>query len=260
MEFSESINVSSLQSRMKKLFTEGFIAIDIAEPLVSFDSEKCAFNTKLFMKENDLELIGVRKDGIVAGYVQHKDLTDGNCGNHMHCFDKGTVLSDRSSYTDVIDCLSRSRYCFISILGNVGAIITHNDIQKPSVRMWLFGMITIIEMYLSRMIDVKYHNSAWAKELSPERLKKAKNLQEERKRRNQQVKLIDCLQLADKIRILLKDPDMRRDMNLESKRAAESLTKGFESLRNNLAHAQDIISHNWDMIVTISRRIDKIMT
>ncbi|MFV1975256.1 MAG: bifunctional (p)ppGpp synthetase/guanosine-3',5'-bis(diphosphate) 3'-pyrophosphohydrolase, partial [Candidatus Scalindua sp.] len=135
-----------------------------------------------------------------------------------------------------------------------------NDIQKPSVRMWLFGMITIVEIFIARTIEIKHPQSAWRRELSPERLKKAEDLQNERKRRDQHVTLLDCLQLGDKAKILMKDPEMREDMGFESKRTADKALKDFESLRNNLAHAQDIITYNWESIVTISRRLNKIMT
>ena len=236
------------------------MAIDIAEPLASFDSDKCAVDTQQFMNKNDLKVVGVRRDGVVAGYVQQQDLIGGKCGDHMHCFDKNIVLPETSFYPEVIDCLSRSRYCFISVLGSVGAVITQNDIQKPSMRMWLFGMITVLEMFIVRTIETKYPHSTWQRELAPVRLKKAEDLQNERKRRNQHVKLLDCLQLGDKIKILIRDPEMREDMGFESKRTAEKATKDFESLRNNLAHAQDIITYNWDSIVTISRRLNKIMT
>ncbi len=236
------------------------MAIDIAESLVSFDTDKCAVDTLQFMNKNDLEVVGVRREGVVAGYVQQQDLIDGRCGDHMHCFDKSIVLAETSFYPEVIDCLSRSKYCFVSVFGSVGAVITQNDIQKPSVRMWLFGMITIVEMFISRTIETKFPQSSWRSELTPARLKKAEDLQSERKRRGQHVTLLDCLQLGDKAKILMKDPEMREDMGFESKRAAEKGSKDFESLRNNLAHAQDIITNNWETIVIISTRLNKIMT
>ena len=98
---------TSLQVRMKRLFTEGFMAIDIAEPLASFDTDKCAVDTLQCMNKNDLEVVGVRRDGVVVGYVQPQDLIGGKCGDHMHCFDKGIVLAETSFYPEVIDCLSQ---------------------------------------------------------------------------------------------------------------------------------------------------------
>ncbi|MHC4206613.1 MAG: HD domain-containing protein, partial [Planctomycetota bacterium] len=64
-----------------------------------------------------------------------------------------------------INCLDRSKYCFVSVLGNVGGVITRSDIQKPPVRMWLFGMITILEMFISRLLKAKYQDSSWQTEV-----------------------------------------------------------------------------------------------
>ena len=254
------MNSKLLQSRMKKLFNEGFTARDIAEPLLSFDADKPAKYVREFMSDNNLGVIGVRNGGVVTGYVEPDDLADGSCGDYEHRCDEGTVLNQASSYRDVIDCLDRSKYCFVSVLGNVGSVITRSDIQKPPVRMWLFGMISIIEMFVSRTLKEKYKDSSWQDELSANRLSKAKNLQKERIRRNQHADLLDCLQLSDKAQILMKDPNIRADVGYESKRAAEQSLRDFESLRNNLAHAQDIVTYDWDAIVTVSQRLSRIMT
>ncbi len=254
------MNSKLLQSHMKKLFTEGFTARDIAEPLLSFDKDKSAEYVRKFMSDNNLHIIGIRNEGVVTGYVEPEDLVDGSCGDYEHRYDEGTVLNQASSFRDVIDCLDRSKYCFVSVLGNVGGVITHSDIQKPPVRMWLFGMISILEMFVSRTLKEKYKDSSWQAELTANRLNKAKKLQEERNRRNQHVDLLDCLPLSDKAQILMKNPDFRAEAGYESKRAAEQGIRAFESLRNNLAHAHDIVTYDWETIVAVSQRLDKIMT
>ncbi len=58
MDLAERINTSSLQTRMKRLFTEGFTAIDIAEPLVSFEADKNATEIRQFMVVNNIEVVG----------------------------------------------------------------------------------------------------------------------------------------------------------------------------------------------------------
>jgi len=245
---------------MEKLFTEGFTARDIAEPLLSFDADKSAKYVREFMLNNNLGVVGVRNEGIVTGYLEPEDLADGNCGNYEHRYDEGTVLNQASSYREVINCLDRSKYCFVSVLGNVGGVITRSDIQKPPFRMWLFGMITILEMFISRMLKANYQDSSWQAELSANRLKKAEILYDERRRRNQYVELIDCLPLSDKAQILMKNPDFRAEAGYESKRAAKQGIRAFESLRNNLAHAHDIVTHDWETIVAVSQRLDRIIT
>ena len=248
-----------LQSRMEKLFNEGFTARDIAEPLFSFDADKPAKDVREFLLINNLDVVGIRNDGIVTGYVESEDLADGRCGDYEHRYDEGTVLNLSSSYRDVIVCLDRSKYCFVSLLGNVGGVITRNDIQKPPVRMWLFGMVTILEMIITRTLKEKYEDSSWQTELSANRLNKAIKLQEERKRRNQHIDLLDCLPLSDKAQILMKDPDRRADAGYESMREAEQGIRAFESLRNNLAHAHDIVTYDWDAIISVTRGLEKIV-
>lgn len=249
-----------LQMRMKRLFTEGFTVLDMAENLVSFDADKDAGETERYMSESNLEIIGLRNKGVVVGYVRREELTHGQCSEHMHCFDENLVLSATSSLQEVLEMLAESEYCFVSVLGKVGGIVTRYDIQKPPVRMWLFGMVTIIEMFMVRAMETQYPNDSWQVELSAGRLSRAREILKERIRRNQAARLIDCLQLSDKAFILLKDPDIRADMGFQSMRAAKSAIKRLESLRNNLAHAQDILTYDWEIIVTISKRLDKVMT
>ena len=254
------MNTNFLQIRMKRLFTEGFTVLDIAETLVSFDADKDAADTKLYMSESNLEIVGLRNKGLVAGYVKRDELTDGKCSDHMHHFDENLVLSATSSLQEVLEILAESEYCFVSLLGKVGGIVTRYDIQKPPVRMWLFGMITIIEMFMVRAIETQYPNDNWQVEFSKGRLNRAKEILKERKRRNQTARLIDCLQFSDTALILIKNSDMREDFGFQSMRAAKNGIKNIESLRNNLAHAQDIFTHDWEAIVTMSKRLDKVMT
>jgi len=120
--------------------------------------------------------------------------------------------------------------------------------------MWLFGMITILEMFLANTIEEQYPNDSWRDQVSPGRLQKAEALLAERQRRNQPATLLDCLQFPDKLRILIKNPAWRRDFGFESIRAGEQAIKSVESLRNNLAHAQGIVNYDWEAIVAFSKR------
>ena len=212
------------------------------------------------MSESNLDIVGLRNEGLVAGYVRRDELTDGKCSDHMHYFDENLVLSATSSLQEVLEVLAESEYCFVSVLGKVGGIVTRHDIQKPPVRMWLFGMITIIEMFMVRAIEAQFPNDSWQVELSDGRLNRARKILKERKRRNQTAKLIDCLQLSDKAFILIKDPGRREDFGFQSMRAAKNGIKVIESLRNNLAHAQDILTYDWEVIVAMSKRLDTVMT
>ncbi len=239
--------------------------MDIAEPLVSFDSDAEAYTVRKIMLEKDFDLVGVRVDGLVSGYVRQADLTKGCCRDHMRPFSPGDdLVPDTASLTEVVKSLSINKQCFITILDQVAAIITLDDLEKPPMRMFLFGIITLGEMMMTEIIRRRHPDGSWQDFLSEQRLAKAKRLQEERLRRGQKVDLIDCLQYGDKGWILSYDEDIRDALGQKSRNDARKTIKEMETLRNNLAHIQEIIPTGWKRIVISCSRLednlDAIMT
>ena len=90
-----------------------------------------------------------------------------------------------------------------------------------------------------------------------ERLAMAEQIQQERMRRNQHCELLDCLQLSDKARIAIEHPQILETFGFETKRSGKQAIKNLESLRNNLAHAQDIVTHDWAQIARMSQRMEE---
>jgi hypothetical protein len=82
-------------------------------------------------------------------------------------------------------------------------------------------------------------------------LEKAQALLEERRRRNQRVQLFDCLQFSDRGQIIARNEDIRKETIFGSRNQGEGAVKNLEKLRNNLAHAQDILTTDWDTIVQL---------
>ncbi len=55
------------RSRLRRVFLEGFSALDIAEPLVSFDTGADARYVQAYLIEKDFDLVGIRQNGLVTG-------------------------------------------------------------------------------------------------------------------------------------------------------------------------------------------------
>ncbi len=51
----------------------------------------------------------------------------------------------------------------------------------------------------------------------------------------------------------------RRLLDVPSKEAAERALKKLAQLRNGLAHAQDIVTRDWDMILRLADRLEDIV-
>ena len=159
--------------------------------------------------------------------------------------------------SDVIHVLTLQEYGFISVLGEIAGVFRRDDVNKPIVRMWLFGIITFLEMEVMKIIGQYFPENTWQTVITEERLQLARALQQERRRRGQHSSLLECLQLSDKGKILISNDETLQLIGLESRRAAKKTLREMESLRNNLAHAQDIVSYDWAQIVRLTHRLEE---
>jgi len=146
----------------------------------------------------------------------------------------------------------------VRVLGEVNGIVTPNDLQDPPVRMWLFGMITVIELRFQKLIEEHFEAEEWVKYISPGRLEKARRMLEERQRRNQESSLVDCLQFSDKAQIIARDETLRKKVGYDSRNRADEGIKRLEKLRNNLAHSQSIVDTDWEVIVGLSDHLPRL--
>jgi len=244
--------------RLHRLFFKGFTAMDLAEPLVSFDAEAEALKVRQFMLDKDFDLVGVREEGLVRGYARREALTAGRCGEHRVPFGaNGERVPESASLVEVVGALAVHRQCFVTTLDQPAAIITREDLEKPPMRMFLFGVITLAEMVMTEILRRNYAGGAWQASLSPARLEKAAALQAERERRGQRADLIDCLQFGDKGSILSYDQAFQAALGFTSRREVRQAVKELETLRNNLAHTQAIVPDGWQRIVIICGRIEQ---
>jgi hypothetical protein len=245
--------------RLRRLFLQGFSVMDIAEPLCSFDAETSAAFVRDFLETKGFDLVGIRKHGLVAGYGVREELFEGELGAHLHSFEPDDLVADEASLAETIQSLHANGRCFVSSLGHVGFIVTFDDLEKPPVRMWLFGMVTILEMAMSARLRKEHPDDSWVKLLSPERCSRANELWNERLRRGRICELSDCLQFADKATILLKTPGRPAQLGFASKRKADDAFAEFQSLRNSLAHTQEIISSDWQAVVRLAGSLGQLL-
>ncbi len=251
------------QSRFRRLFEHAFRVSDIAESLVSFDSDQPAAEVLRLMERRVFALAGIRSGGHVVGFVRIEDVkdTDAPCGRYQRAFESGDIIGDEAPLNELVTRLAATPRLFVTAFGRVNGIVTLTDLQRPPVRMWLFGLITIIEMSFTDMILEQWPNDEWSELLSEGRLEKTRALHSERCRRREDssIRLVDCLQFSDKGQILMKDKSARETLGFESKASGDRAVQRVEALRNSLAHAQDILTDGWETIVALTKNIDDIL-
>jgi len=244
-------------NHFKRMFSDIFTAGDIAESMLSFDIDTPGKKVLRELENQNRQVASMRVNGSVQGYVRKSDIGEGTCTSFFKQFNEEQLVGYNDSFSDVIHVLTRHEYCFVTTLGNVGGVICRDDINKPMVRMWLFGMVTIIEMGLTRLLDELFPDGKWQANLTEGRLHKAHEIHQERQRRNVHCDLMSCLQLSDKAQILMESPEAMQRMGMASKKVAKRAIKELESLRNHLAHAQDIVQHDWPQIARMSIRMEE---
>ena len=249
---------TTIQS-LRRVFYDSFVARDLAEPLASFDRTADVGIVREFMVSRPLTVVGLREFGVMTGYIEQDHIDDRPLGQQLVDLSEATIVTTNTSLRDIVQRLNDNRFVLVSTLGQPVGVIVRADLEKPPMRMWLFGMITLFEMSITRIIDREYPNDAWNELVSEARLKKAQELQAERARRNQPVTLLDCLQLSDKGQLFGRSDELRTRHWNRSRREINKVVKEIESLRNNLAHSQPFIEENWDVIVRLSVTLDRLL-
>jgi hypothetical protein len=246
------------QRRALRLFTEAFTASEIAQPLRSFDSERGPESLLALVAREGLEVAGLRRNGVCIGYLCPVVRAPGHIMDDLlRVFAPAQVVQRDAPLSEVVHVLTHYDFCFVTAMGDVAGVITRGDMQQPVVRMWLFGIITLMEMEVLERIRSRWPDGTWTRLLSAGRLDKAQKLLAERRRRGQHVDLADCLQFGDKAQILMQDEQERLAFGLRTKGAARRVIGDLESLRNNLAHAQDIVTYDWPQIARLARNIEE---
>ena len=239
-----------------RLFMEAFAARDIQEHLPSFDAATVRLLPQGEWPWANLPLAGVRENGVIAGYLIREDVAVGQ-PLRIRGIDRQQLVALDATLTDVIHVLTHFACCFVELDGTVVGVVGRGDIEKPVVRMWLFGIIIMVEVQVVEMIRTQWPDGSWGALVSEGRLEKARQLQGERIRRGFPADLLDCLQLSDKLQIALQNRAFVESSGFGSSSAAKKVIKDVEALRNNLAHGQDITSHDWPQIVRLARRIQQ---
>lgn len=235
-----SIREPQSVARLSHTFSRSLSAVDLAELLASLDENQPVALGEELMRTRKVSVLGVRRAGLVAGWIGPNDLVGGALGEHAREFRREEVLDETASIDVVLQVLAAAEQVFIDWRGEVAAVITRRDLQKPPLRMWLFGAITVLDANLTWAVGELFPNDSWQSQITPGRLEKAVALRAERERRGSACALLDCLQVKDKADILLSDSASLAALGLASRREADRLTRDIEKLRNHLAHAQEL--------------------
>lgn len=245
---------------LRRALKSAFRARDLADPLLPLEATLPARVAHQILLERQRTVAGVVRAGDWLGWVGLEDLqAEGTCGEKVRPFDSQPLLSEESSLREVVLALGRSDPVFVRCLGEVTAVLTPADLQEAPMRMWLFGLVTLSEFLMTRMLERQFPEDSWTDLLSEGRLEHAQALQAERQRRGQQVPLRECLQFGDKADIMLKHEPIRVQLGLESRRKGQEFFRRMEALRNCLAHTQILPTEDLTVLVVLAQALEDLL-
>ena len=138
--------------------------------------------------------------------------------------------------------------------------ITRADMQKIAVRIWLFGIVSLLEMNLIEIIDHEHPNKKWEGLLSEDRVSNAEKIYQDRIRRNDEISLIECIGFEDKITIIAKNEYLRNYFGYTSCTKCREYLNDIRKLRDELAHSHDILKgRTWVEFCEIIEHIESLI-
>lgn len=249
--------LKSTYQDLRDLFTSYINIRHILEPLKSCKARESAATAKRRMENKDFDAMGVEDKGKVEGYLEKMSLGTGLCRDYIVKFTPSDLVEESTSLVDIFSALRGSPRKFVADQTRVIGIVTRGDLQKAPVRMWLFGLITLLEMNLLRIVRSRYPADSWKACLSDRRIAVAKRLFDSRKKRNEAIDLADCLQFCDKRDLVLRIPEIKESIGKKHKGSAANLLRSVQRLRDKLCHAQDLIEDStWPELIDLVKDLE----
>jgi len=209
------------------------------------------------MEEKHFDVLGVVENGIIRGYIRQKDLGSGKTGACCKNFGHSEIIASTTPLVELLPLLRLKPHLFVLDRTRISEIVTRSDLQKSPVRMLLFGLVSLFETHLLAMVRICYPSESFQDWLAPNRLQKSKGVFADRKERNEDIDLADCLTLADKYDLLVQVSGFLDYFRLGEAKQATREFKRMEGLRNKLAHGQDLISGTtWVEIIDVVGKLE----
>lgn len=229
---------------LKKIFMDSVTTKNICEPLLSCEMDMIAADIRDMLSRRDFDSAGVIDENKkVVGYVLTNELGDGVISDYIKKIELDAVISDSTPIPILINELTRKECLYVNFGRDILYIVTKADMNKPPIRIFIFGVISLFEIHLNYWVGKIYKNDEIIREIiGNDRFESASTLYKTAKvkNENEDVSLVGYLQLGDKKRLLCCNAKFCNDFSL-SKNKMKEFIEIAEKVRNNIAHSQSSI-------------------
>jgi hypothetical protein len=222
-------------------------------------ADQQALEVRTYMEERNFDVMGLVDGDTISRYVSRKRLGKGTCHDNGIPIEPREIVSSTTALVDLLRIMKHRDHLFVLGGFKLESIVTSADLQKPPVRMLLFSMVSLLDMFMLVLVKRHYPDELLRSALKPKRLEEVQKLYNLRREMNEEIDLADCLQLADKRDLILKVIAPQR-LGFNKREAADKLFKHAEKLRNHLAHSQDLVlGTSWAEVIDLTEQIDGLL-
>jgi len=227
------------------------------------------------MESLDIDIVPVDDAGTRAEYVERRALRNTHCGSTIgdgprRRIEVSDLVSMSSPLRNTVRLLDRRQW-LLTLEGNfIAGIVTRGDLQRPPMRMYLFGLLSLFEANLLRAIQNEYPHDEWR--MLPDFPKKtsrsAFSVQKKRSDSEEEpLSLSECLMLRGKLEVVRRTPAWHAPLKLESSALFQGngteepsdCLNDLVELRNNLSHADDLTQgfpNRWADVFLLVERLE----
>ena len=137
-------------SDVRTLFEAGITTRAIFEPLKSCRANDDVIPVIEIMRQRDFDVLGVleSKNTPIKGYVLRSDLTTGKVRDYIKIIAPNILIAESAPIADLFRLLQQNSFLFVLNKTKIEGIVTQADLNKPPVRVYIFGLISLLEMHM----------------------------------------------------------------------------------------------------------------
>ncbi len=242
-----------------KLLFEKYITIStIAEKFDALEVSETINSCINYMDDRNFDIIGVKENGCIIGYWMRRERTDGVLGDDVLEFVDDEIMPSTCPLPEALHYLAEKPRLFVKESGTVVGIITRADLHKPAVRIWLYGLISVLEIHMFELIREEYSGNDWGKKLSCRRRKHILKIHSSRKKMNEDIDLLYCTEFCDK-RTIIEKSNLFKVTGIESKKVFSKEFKRIGDIRDWVAHSCKIEKSGCERVSELSEKIESII-
>ena len=99
------------------------------------------------MEKRNFDVMGLLDGERISRYVSRKLLGVGTCHDHGRGIEPTEIVSSTTPLIDLLPLMKNRDHLFVLEGARLESIVTAADLQKPPVRMLLFGLVSLLDVF-----------------------------------------------------------------------------------------------------------------